>query len=1649
MTDSEDGLSFSQADQADLNAPPDQVPANPPSVTRPQVLPFGELTWENFERLCYRIAGQSERVEYVARYGRQGQAQQGIDIFARSKAGKYEVWQAKRYDEVTAGQVSAIVDKFRAGSWLGRSDTFVLAVQASLADTMVQEAIEREAAALASVAVTLLPRGGEELSAILRDFPRLVDDFFGRGWVESFLGPDAAKQLGARLDGAEFARVRNQLKKYYYAHFHLLDLGAALPSAPGSVDDASPSLLERFTMPEVTVSDTVVEEWRSTQAGQGASASAEGGMAPSPPGDRAAGFVRRDYVRRTPIGLWLGTGQQFVVVGEAGSGKSTLLRCLALDLLIERGTFPDIGRRWGALLPIHVPFSRWSRLSTKLGRPAALREVVGDTLQPALTADLISLLNRAIDERRVLLLLDGLDEWSEEQAARTTLQHILAFVATHEMAVVTTSRPRGLDKIGSRPRGWSVSELAPLSVEQQRKLAGVWFAKFVSRAAGGEEDVASGPLEARLDRFFVELGRDRRISALAGNPLLLVGLVALSLRQIALPKNKAQAVASLVGILVETHPAQRATEAGDTLPRFADIPDAEERRAALARLAFAARQATGGGTYDIKEAKATINAYLADPDTFAYPPDRARRAASELLAVNSETVGLLAERAPGEVGFAHAAFEEYLAAEHVRSWPLPVIVSFVRGASGQPLWRNVISNLVSILDRPTEVQELVVAIENERAGDLSREGVASRDVLLADIAFGSSRKPPATAKRLIEGAFDTIERGDWIPVRREALTSALTNLGDAVAASPVDGKIPEWASSRQKYRYGLFEALATWTPTPELRGVLITGLHDEERANQNAAARTLGHLFAGCDEVRRQLEEILVKSLDLSTAAAALEALSIGSPGSSQLSELHDRAAGSVDPRLRLVGIRGRAAAGRADASDCDAVLNLLREFSELDYWDRPAARDLLARQWPNNPALVELALEATRKGSPFRHNGFEREAAAYYLLRCSPFTSSAADWVRRELKDDYPFVLLHDRAWDYVAPFAFEHADIRQAVISFIASDPGQFNLHFLQGLILALRSDDLRDILVEAARTDKTWPFPWPIKILLDGWGRKDPVVAGLFDEVASWPDDRLRDMGSFLPRIMIDASACRARLLSLAKARARTRIDLVASGLAALGCGADDDEVVELLMGRVGEGAPLLDPDVAILTHFSGHPQVRRYAISRLEDRSPPLAAIAGSFKDDAEIRNKVLAFANPLPTVLRGLIREIAAGEATVRPSFDSVLKDYDVEVDGELKIAASIHYHRALARRSGGPSREHVVGLLTDLRAVGPDLQERRAAAFAGLLVLGHVGEVVPLVEQNDKLLKIELGTGYGRESDSLMALVAERWEEMSTAFGDGLLERLGPFGSNDGHLWDRLAPHINSSPAARRGFLDFAERPDTKLGHRGLLTLAREQPSSEVLHQHCIRAFAINGGHPGASDWDAKLTQLEAAYILRDQFRDRADIQAQLKEALKFRQSTGIVALCLLDPENPLLGEIQAKPIEFGRDFFDWVTALHLASVKSGPEDFVAVMLAMLNRPLHQIWDFQEMTNRAVVERLKNDEAVAILVRKTLNAKLTESEIASLPRYLSAAGVLDESVMKEIAALLRQESRELLVRAGYDAVEDAIGTVSGSLLQVILPSQSW
>ena len=125
-------------------------------------MPFGEITWQNFERLCFRLASLNGDVEYSRLYGTAGQEQGGIDIYVRrTSTTKYATWQSKRHKSFGPAQIDAAVTEFLDGPWAEKSDRFVLCVQASLRSTDALDKIEECAARLRGTGIEFQPLDGE------------------------------------------------------------------------------------------------------------------------------------------------------------------------------------------------------------------------------------------------------------------------------------------------------------------------------------------------------------------------------------------------------------------------------------------------------------------------------------------------------------------------------------------------------------------------------------------------------------------------------------------------------------------------------------------------------------------------------------------------------------------------------------------------------------------------------------------------------------------------------------------------------------------------------------------------------------------------------------------------------------------------------------------------------------------------------------------------------------------------------------------------------------------------------------------------------------------------------------------------------------------------------------------------------------------------------------------------------------------------------------------------------------------------------------------------------------------------------------------------------------------------------------------------
>ena len=105
----------------------------PPATTRLQELPFEQLTWKNFERLCFRLASSESEITHCQLYGNQGDAQEGIDLFGRkSGSSKYAVYQCKRVKDFGPQKIKDAVSVFMSGEWLARTEKFILCTQENL-----------------------------------------------------------------------------------------------------------------------------------------------------------------------------------------------------------------------------------------------------------------------------------------------------------------------------------------------------------------------------------------------------------------------------------------------------------------------------------------------------------------------------------------------------------------------------------------------------------------------------------------------------------------------------------------------------------------------------------------------------------------------------------------------------------------------------------------------------------------------------------------------------------------------------------------------------------------------------------------------------------------------------------------------------------------------------------------------------------------------------------------------------------------------------------------------------------------------------------------------------------------------------------------------------------------------------------------------------------------------------------------------------------------------------------------------------------------------------------------------------------------------------------------------------------------------------
>ncbi|MGE5501790.1 MAG: NACHT domain-containing protein, partial [Ignavibacteriales bacterium] len=1141
------------------------------------------------------------------------------------------------------------------------------------------------------------------------------------------------------------------------------------------------------------------------------------------------------------------------------------------------------------------------------------------------------------------------------------------------------------------PKSWKVGELAPLSRRQQRELALNWF-RHQQRAADDDE-AAVGAAAWHAERFIGELQADGPLGELASNPLLFMGLLALAFRSLALPRNRAEALRSLIQILLEIHPQIRATAAGDMRPRFEHASTPEVRQAALAALAFASRRDGGDAGYPREQARKAIVDHLVQAS--GSDAAEARRVADEILAINAETVGLLVEKAPGEVGFAHASLEEFLGALHIQSWPLQELLDFVSEKAGESRWRNVLRNLVAVNPRANEIEEIVARLE---AADLDVLGDVNRRQLLAEVAFGPSTMRSNTARRLSREVFAVIE-GSGFEAERTALARiALQGLSDATLGADVAARVERWAPRCFSLGSTEFQNLRRWPKCDDLLQTLLAGLLDDENYVSRAAAQTLATQYGGDAEVEEYLRALIAAPASLNIAICALEALVRGWPAA-ELQPLLSACDVSRSPLLRSMGVWGAVLRGSRSDEDLGRCLDLLRPAGNLGFRDHDYVAEALLTGWPDDPRVVAEALRSTRQ----RHSdtAIDFQIADQYLRSCSPRHAELHDWVLEELQNDHPFVAMHSSSWAFLLPFCQANPEIHEAFVAYAVGDKGLYAEPHLWPLMAALKDDRLRDVAIERARAEGGHTRYWNLLPLLNGW-RDDPEVTTLATEMIALADQDLDMTVALVPQLYDDAAEARERLLKVARSGGKMRRDLLMQAFGALDCTAADEEVVEAIMAIDLTSTRIVEDTDLVFLLFGEHPKVRHWALERLKAPRPPLAALILAYGEDEEIRGELRRRLTPARASVRFVVAEACAVNADRYPVLLKILSAFDAEVDFDLKVQMAIYYSAFRAAR--GPCDDLVERLVVESRRGGAGYEEAVAAAFAGLVQLGAPEK---MDRQPTSRGRVRLGSLWGSPPNAaLCSLVLEKWDELEASLADW---PEGWLTGGDHGLWEALAPFLGAHGKPRRAFLDWCLTAK-QLGTSTLKALAELSPRSDVLRTH-VRRILLPDGHYGQST----ALVIAAAEIARDHFADD-HIKDELADRFSARlEGYAAIALSVLAPTSPALQHRTKTALQIAQEYNDWHAAAVLSAQLEAPEAVLGFIVAMAQRAAAPGYQHQSAVNAVLVSRLSRDEKLATLALTADKNAVGLDGYCALARYLSAAGKLDQSVERACATDLARE----------------------------------
>lgn len=1321
----------------------------PPTVTREQVLPLGSLSWENFERLCFRLAHRGGDVEDARIYGVRGQAQEGIDMYVRRATGDYATWQCKRYQEIKATDIEKAVTKFLRGDWAVRTKLFRLAVAPSLNVTELAEEIERQRTRCEAVNITFEPLDQDGLSLMLKNHPDLVDDFFGRSWVEAFNGPEAAANLsGRKLSREQKLNARRFILTLYATHFQTVDGGipAAAPKFRGAVLPVP--VFDRYVEPTIELVESIIEQ------DQAPTVQPENHTQDAAQGVQAKGFRRREIRTKLTLSAGLATSDRFLLFGDAGFGKSAAMRVVIHSLLSDGGRFPSLAKSWGQSLPLLLPFGFLTRHFAENETPTVEGALKAWLMVLGAKNDVLTLLEEMLGDERLLLLVDGLDEWQNREAAVTALTALTNYVQTRRLPMLATSRPLGFERISDFGPDWKRANLLPLTFDQQREFASYWFRHFHKAEAALDTTALEQAVIRDATGFANDLSEDSTWSELGGIPLLLSVMIYLRLMGRVLPRSRLDVLEELVKALLEAQPRRRAQAAMQRVDQ--SVSRSRRIRQGIEYLAYRIHQEPNSNSLPNERAEQVLNDYFRT--NFELPASDADEWAERVLEMGQHEFGILVATQEHHIGLLHRIFQEYLAAKHLARLPLDQVKSYCANTGCKAPWHEVTLTLMHLLERQDDVDVLIDELCKPVADCLEEP---LQQLLLTRVAVAEINCSRRKACELLSQVFSWIECGRWMPLRCALVREVAVGLESEQVATSLAARAARWFPGRVKWLHDIPTAAAK-QPTVETVSDLRLALYNcDSNYDYRRIAEALASFAEKCPDLAEELLEILRGPSEPELMGAALHALATGWPSHTALPLLLEAASAALAKELRHVAILARFNRGERSHEIRDALVDFCREWSWP--WDKEIVT-ALATGWPRDPQLMSGALKSIPSiGYP---KSWASKPAMEYLLRGCPGDDTVARMLADQLakgQHHYPELQISEVHEALLAGFT-KHPLLVPAAEAWLDKNATTHHSPVDIAVIAKLGGTlKCRQALLDWLRRGTSLPA-WIISMLLEMSSREDPEVQKVLADYIS--DERRRSwVVRWLPDIVHEPKELGVMLRNI------LRDAHVFDSCSAL----------QILVAKEGRDAPDLWPLVearlandkgghywrlghhTIVKIWPEHPLIRQLTKSTIYGENTSISALYQVYGSDPEIRPLLDSTMHVLHKDLRVEFARAVEPFARRRvPAAIAIAAEFRNEPNGEARTVAARAYARARIRESS-----KVQDLIEALNA---DLTEfvledhRKQAAAAALLELGRADILAQ--QQEDGRTRWFSTYSDARHNWEFIATVVEHWELLAEAVPD-------------------------------------------------------------------------------------------------------------------------------------------------------------------------------------------------------------------------------------------------------------------------------------------